>query len=462
MAPSGPPLISLILLFFQAIASTSAQTTSHHVIGKYILSESAPLLADSSDCFHNMTVSHFQSAHSKAPSNVISPRFFNIGINHRGTELEDQPCESSNSILAVESTHPYVQDRFAVLNAWASAGGMLPRTQWATERFVKNVEKGEWVVGYDPTERRCGGLILSPGVAYLWYQPGWDYLLGKGFQVRGGVNYLFMTFSDSTKKGCVYEGVSISGTGGPVSDPTNPADATPPDEDGSEGEGNPAQTPLESPVSDSNGDGEEEPPELPDSFGTATDEGEPEPACFPGFARVYMEDGSSRNMTELGIGRKVQVGTDKHSDICFFSHRERKGVFKFARVETEGGKAVVLSEGHYLHSGKGLVAAGSVKIGDEVWVVDGKMERVVKKTIVEGIGRFAPHTLTGYLVVDGIVVSCYTTTVHPVFAHYVLLWPVRWLYRLGLREMLHGWLDEGNEWLRRVLPQGPQVLTRMR
>lgn len=387
-----------------------------------------------------------------------------MDINHRATSLEDRPCDSSNSILAVESTHPYVQNRFAALNSWASAGGMSPQVEWITDRFIRNLEKEEWVIGYDPTERTCGGLVLDSGVAYLWYQPGWDYLLGRGFQVRGGVNYLFMTFDNSEKKGCVYEGVNIQGTGGPVSDPTNPGSNASPEESGSEDGGNPVQTPLESPASDSDGDGEEEQEEseeLPDAFGTATEEGEPEPACFPGFARVYMEDGSSQNMTELGIGKRVQVGSGSHSDVYFFSHRERKGLFKFVRVETNEGKVVVLSEGHYLYGGKGLVAAGNVRKGDKVRVIDGETEKVMKIAIVEGTGRFAPHTLTGNMVVDGIVVSCYTTTVHPVIAHYVLLWPVRWLYRLGLRETLYGWLDEGNEWTRRILPKGPRVLARV-
>jgi hypothetical protein len=45
-------------------------------------------------------------------------------------------------------------------------------------------------------------------------------------------------------------------------------------------------------------------------------------------------------------------------------------------------------------------------------------------------GLYNPHTLTGQIVVDGVLASCYTRAVHPAIAR-LLLSPLAMLYRMA-------------------------------
>lgn len=155
-----------------------------------------------------------------------------------------------------------------------------------------------------------------------------------------------------------------------------------------------------------------------------------EPACFPGSSMVTLEDGSSVRMRDIKMGQVIQVSESDVSKVYFFSHRSRGRLATFVHITTASGHSISMTEGHYLYANGGLRAAGSVVVGDRLRTVIGA-SKVVQVQLKEEYGVFAPHTMQGDVVVDGIVVSTYTTAVHPAVAH-GLLWPLRMLARLGI------------------------------
>ncbi len=95
--------------------------------------------------------------------------------------------------------------------------------------------------------------------------------------------------------------------------------------------------------------------------------------------------------------------------------------------------AVRLSPGHFRHveTVGNLVTAQDVRPMDSVFVVcpdlSMRKQRVVSVERVVGRGLYCPHTTGGSLVVDGVLVSCYTNLLPPTIAHQALA-PVRFLY----------------------------------
>lgn len=131
--------------------------------------------------------------------------------------------------------------------------------------------------------------------------------------------------------------------------------------------------------------------------------------------------------------------------VMTFSHAQR-GTFEFVELRTNGSMTLTASEGHFVIRGDGtLTAAGEVRVGDVLRVADGtrtvqKVQRVMRE------GLFAPHTASGQVVVDGFVVSCYTTAVKVAAAH-AWLAPVRAAVALGVVDPLQGSLSNGADGL---------------
>lgn len=274
-----------------------------------------------------------------------------------------------------------------------------------------------------------------------------------------------LTFKNQPRHGCIYEAVQVGGEGdfgpGPSSDPSNggtPSVSTAPSTP------SPLPGPTESGFPDPNPD-ETEPPSPPAKDSNSTFDVTNDPSntetretssCFPASATVEMADGSKRAMADLRIGDAVRTKSSSLSDVFFFSHRTLANgdMHPYVELCSSSGAAVTLSEGHYVHVNGKLIAAGSVEVGDELTLANGSKSRVVSIRHVFMEGKYAPHTLHGDIVVNGVLVSTYTTAVHPRVAHHVLLTPLRWLYRIGMGRMLEGLLDSGAESFQRFIPMG--------
>lgn len=464
-------LLIAVALYLAAVAYS--RTIDDDVIGTYVLSEDSRLLADSSICPDNMTAATFQFAVSKSPSTISAPDKFNIEIPHDVTTVAGRACDSSGFIDIVASGHPFATDVEDIIQQWADLGH-----RWVNEELIADVANHYWIVGYDFLQRTCRDITVPAFVGYLWFEPIRDVVVGA-FQLKGGTKYLLLTFFRQPSKGCIYVADTLGGPG-PVSDPsvgnnpTRPGTQPPPSEDDAsesdeEEEPDTAEEPApeKPPQETPNGGSDEAANDGGEGggsvFGPEAANADPEEgsrACFPAAARVELADGSTVSMHELVVGHRVRAAPDEHSDVFFFSHRSlnRDTLHEYIQVRTASGKAVTLSPGHYLHVGGLLVAAQSVRVGDVLTLSSGAATEVTEVVRVKMAGKYAPHTLHGDIVVDEILVSTYTTAVHPTLAHHVLLAPLRLLYRFGLSNVFNGVLDSGKETLRGAMPQGPQLV----
>jgi len=151
--------------------------------------------------------------------------------------------------------------------------------------------------------------------------------------------------------------------------------------------------------------------------------------CFPGDAQVELQNGTEVTMSALNIGDSVRVGASEFSEIFLFTHRDADVKANVFKISTSTGKAIRLTGGHYLFVNGQLQTARTVKLGD--MVSSGSVTAIDQEWTV---GLYNPHTMTGDIVVDGVLASTYTDAVAPSVAH-ALFWPVRMLYNVGLLQL---------------------------
>lgn len=164
---------------------------------------------------------------------------------------------------------------------------------------------------------------------------------------------------------------------------------------------------------------------------------------------------------QLDHGWVVRDGVDgaaSASPIYLFSHRTPvigRGGADVVTLETVGGHALTITSGHLVYvaahaaatavgspraaaPATTLVAASSVAVGDALLTANGSAVAVVSArpwVLPPGAdhGLYAPHSVSGSLVVDGLRVSCWTTAVRPSVA-VVVAAPARAAYALwGVR-----------------------------
>lgn len=150
-------------------------------------------------------------------------------------------------------------------------------------------------------------------------------------------------------------------------------------------------------------------------------------ACFPADARVTLEDGSTKRMSDLEIGDSVKVGSQQYSPVFMFTHRDSSSKFPFVRLVTSRLHSLFLTPGHYLYVNGTLAIASSVRPGDVVIAGNGTdtvlfLDRILKT------GLYNPQTLHGDIVVNDIKASTYTVSVEQKMAH-ALLTPLRTLFK---------------------------------
>lgn len=151
-------------------------------------------------------------------------------------------------------------------------------------------------------------------------------------------------------------------------------------------------------------------------------------ACFPASATVELASGAKSEMQSLKIGDSVKVGSGEFSEIYMFSHKLPSGIFHFIEITSASGHTLRVTPGHYLYANGALVPASTVSTGDRLRLGDESESPVVSVATVGDEGIFAPQTLHGDILVNGVVASTYTTFVPPKLAH-SLLAPVRILYK---------------------------------
>ena len=169
--------------------------------------------------------------------------------------------------------------------------------------------------------------------------------------------------------------------------------------------------------------------------------------CFPGSAEVWLQNGSTKRMSELQVGDSVLVAPGVFSEVFMFTHRIGYGGYRFVRLEHSGcancsRSEVVLTSGHLLVLNGVHRAGGSARVGDVVELGNGARSVVRKIENVWEKGLYNPQTIDGRIVVNGVVSSTYTTALD-LYAAHAMLAPLRWLFRTVGRDVSRGALESG-------------------
>lgn len=153
-----------------------------------------------------------------------------------------------------------------------------------------------------------------------------------------------------------------------------------------------------------------------------------ESACFPSDMHVRLSATETRQLKDLIVGDRVYTSSFEKDSVIAFSHRIHSlQAFPFVRIDTTSLHNITLSHGHFIYVNGKLKAARDTRVGDIVITEAGKAS-VTSVKDVWSKGLYAPHTLGGDLMVNGVLVSCYTSVIPETTAH-TLLAPIRALFR---------------------------------
>ncbi|XP_013418790.1 uncharacterized protein LOC106179620 [Lingula anatina] len=167
--------------------------------------------------------------------------------------------------------------------------------------------------------------------------------------------------------------------------------------------------------------------------------------CFGGSSTVRLSNGSVTPMAKLSPGDKVLCVRDDGSvgfeEIFCFGHADSNCQTIYVHLETSTGQHLLLSYGHYIHASSNstsfpfsLKAARDIRVGDGVFVYHPAtnaifMDEIVATGSKKVTGAFCPHTLSGTIIVNDILASCYTDSVQPLVAEKLLM-PAWFLYEM--------------------------------
>lgn len=153
------------------------------------------------------------------------------------------------------------------------------------------------------------------------------------------------------------------------------------------------------------------------------------PVCFPSHATVRRDDGNLIPMTHLQTGDRVAVGDGRFSPVFTWTHRDPTAAANlYISIDAGLARPLTLTPSHFVHISGRIVPASAVRKGDLMTSENGTAVVVRDVRRVRSQGLFNPQTMHGDIVVDGLVVSTYTTAVEHVAAH-ALLAPVRAAFR---------------------------------
>lgn len=154
-------------------------------------------------------------------------------------------------------------------------------------------------------------------------------------------------------------------------------------------------------------------------------------ACLHGDGKVVLKSGMEKSVRDLLVGDTVLVGQGTYSRVFLFTHRDENESAVFIRIKASDERnrsfTVTVTTMHYLYTDRGLVQAGQVTVRDRILHANGPWISVVHVFRFKDRGIFNPQTLHGDIVVNGIRLSTFTSTIEANTAH-SLLAPLRAVY----------------------------------
>jgi len=140
--------------------------------------------------------------------------------------------------------------------------------------------------------------------------------------------------------------------------------------------------------------------------------------CFHGATQVTLEDKTTKAMTELQLGDKIQTA-DIHGNLAFapiisLPHKAGNSeMATFLKIVTDSGKSVQMTPGHLIPNCEGkMFNANKIAVGDCVMTVDGK-ETVSEVTSATHFGVYTAVTAHALIVASGIIASPFSVENDP-------------------------------------------------
>lgn len=189
--------------------------------------------------------------------------------------------------------------------------------------------------------------------------------------------------------------------------------------------------------------------------------------CFPSHMTVRTAENGTKRMDELQVGDRIYSG-EGSSEVYLFSHKDHKTVSPFIELTLHNGKSVMASPRHFFPvSAK---CDGKVEDMYSIAVLPGMclysygheqgsllLTPVTKTSMIWSEGLFNPFTMTGQLIVNGVLASSHSDWFLDSAAqqlgmerylpsiYQALLAPARWMYQLAGAETARKHLDEMQE-----------------
>lgn len=158
------------------------------------------------------------------------------------------------------------------------------------------------------------------------------------------------------------------------------------------------------------------------TFGDASYSG----SCF-GDDGIVTNALTQQPMQMRDVGLHDRLVTTVPDDEVWFMHSSSKPT-DTTRLVTSTGSAIELTPAHMIMTSTGMKQAGEVQVGDSLVKQTGELSEVVRKEAGK-VSVTAPITMSGTIVVDGVVASCYAYGNHQVM--HTALAPFRLLYSLS-------------------------------
>lgn len=130
-------------------------------------------------------------------------------------------------------------------------------------------------------------------------------------------------------------------------------------------------------------------------------------ACFTGDMQVTTRTGNVA-MRDLALGDRVLTGAGTFEPIYSFGHKHDYISATFLQIHTDRTSALEISKDHMVFTSKAhAVPASALKEGDALLLPNGEFASIQSIRDVKREGMYAPFTLSGSVVVNGIVASSY-------------------------------------------------------